>query len=372
MLGGRSEHLTGIEFAIALNRLGGEFRSAAELDHGVVAMTGLGRHADKMAALLAGAVRAPTLDSDRLGARREGLEDALAGIDLPAETVVAMRLPPLLFGAKHPYGHPVFGTPASVRALRIADVRGYVQRHLTPDRSALIVAGALGVGEARALAKKHFGAWRGQGAKIQIPAAPASPRAQVVLVHRPGLRQTRIFVGRATVSAASPDATTLKLMAAAFGGSAASRLFAALRERGGYTYGADAGVELSPGAGQLLATASVRRTETRDALVAFLAAFDEMRARPPSLAELAEVADREARFSEDILAETAAEAAGIARRRFLQGDSPFTPPTAESIARVAAAYFDPKLLQIVLIGDARELDAIVRELALGTPVIDRR
>ena len=89
-------------------------------------------------------------------------------------------------------------------------------------------------------------------------AAPGPPRrGPVLIVDRPGSVQGSIRLGGPAVDRSDPAYPTLAAATAVFGGYFASRLWANLRERRGYTYSPSTGVVQRPSASHLVVGADV-------------------------------------------------------------------------------------------------------------------
>src|SRR5438270_13553859 len=53
----------------------------------------------------------------------------------------------MVYGANHPYGHPLTGNEESLRAITNADVRKLYETYFRPNNSALVVVGDTTLGE---------------------------------------------------------------------------------------------------------------------------------------------------------------------------------------------------------------------------------
>jgi zinc protease len=114
-------------------------------------------------------------DPEEMDREREVVfEEIRLGEDSP-RTALYRRLYDLSF-AGHPYGQPVLGDPAALRAATRATLRGYYRRHYVPENMALVVVGAVDPAGVRAAVERSFGAVRGSG-HTRPPQAPPAPIA---------------------------------------------------------------------------------------------------------------------------------------------------------------------------------------------------
>ncbi|HET6922499.1 MAG TPA: pitrilysin family protein, partial [Anaeromyxobacteraceae bacterium] len=264
-----------LQLADAFGEMGASPAVTVERDGASFAVTVLPRHAEAALALLAEVAARPRLAAaDFERRKRQQLADLAARLGEPP-FLAGWALAEAVYGADHPYGHPLSGLPAPVAALSLADARRFHRQNAGPATAAVILAGPVTLDRARAWAEKHLGSWRSPARPPPPPAAlEATPRREVLLVPKAGLGQTVISLGRPGVPADHPDLEALLVANEVFGGAFTSRLNMNLREQRGYTYGAHSRVEALRGAGLVAAGASVRADVTGDALAQ---AFLEMR-----------------------------------------------------------------------------------------------
>lgn len=145
-----------------------------------------------------------------------------------------------IFGKKHPYGHQVeeedFG---KISTPLLADFHA---ANYTPGNMSIVIAGKIPADSA-AFLNRYFGGISGKHIYIEENAPVLSGRRQrKVHVDKPGMVQTAIRIGMATINKRHPDYTGLKVVDAILGGYFGSRLMRNIREEKGYTYGIRSGV----------------------------------------------------------------------------------------------------------------------------------
>lgn len=164
---------------------------------------------------------------------------------------------------------PLGGTRASVSRLEAHHLR---ERHaaLTPLGGTVVLAGDLSTRpDAAAEVARTLGSWSGAGTAVPAPgpARRAASATGVVLVPRPGLAQTELYLGRP-----GPDRRTrhgwgtYQALGMLLGGSPHARIDRVLREERGYTYGVRAGFRPRSSGGLTVVTGSVRADATVPAL----------------------------------------------------------------------------------------------------------
>jgi zinc protease len=278
-------------FAEATERLGIEVSSESSWDSARAAFQALPRFVDEGLAFLADMVRGPLLDPaefERLKAER--LADILQARADPGR-LADERFLHHLYDAATPYRRLSAGTPESVEALTLDDVRAHHATHYQPGLSQIIVAGAFDRDLVLRAIDKRFGDWRGSGPGYRPISPTAAGGRRIVLVDRPGSVQSELRVGLPGISRSDPRYFPAVVMTALLGGVFGSRLNLRLREELGYTYGAHASLDARRAAGPFTARAAVETNVTAPALTETLAQVDRMRTEEAPERELREVKD---------------------------------------------------------------------------------
>jgi predicted Zn-dependent peptidase len=189
------------------------------------------------------------------------------------------------------------------------------------------------------------------------------------LVDRPGSVQTTLTLGNIAIDRRSEDFVAMVVMNHLLGGGPAGRLFLNLREEKGYTYGAYSGFTAIEYPGPWSAGADVRTEVTEGAITEFLNEIRRIRDERVSRSELA-ATKRSVVANFALALEQPARVLGFAlTRKFynLPEDYWDTYPakveaiTAEDVQRVARKYLNPEALQVVAVGDAGKLKAVLEK-----------
>ncbi len=266
-----------------------------------------------------------------------------------------------LYGS-HPYGRTP--TPASVRGITRADLVAYQQARLRPQGALLVVAGDATMAQLRTLATQSFGAWTGApGAAPTEPDPPRRTAREIVLVNRPGSVQSNILAGNLTAGPADPARYAATVANKLLGGGADARLFAILRERKGWTYGAYSNLTRPRGVGAFTASAETRTEVTDSALVELLAQLKRIATEPVSAADLANATNAIV-GSFPLSVETAPQIAEQVATVKLLGLPPdylqtFRPRiaavTPAALEAAAGRYIRPDEALVVVVGDGAKL-----------------
>lgn len=366
--------------ADAIARIGGDLDVDLSADALMVSLTMLSRFAGEGLDLLAGIATRPALadaDVDRIRTRRL---DRLKQLRDHAPAIADRVFVHAVYG-DHPYGHTGLGDETTVAAITAAEIRAFHAGTFLPDRATLVVAGDMAVEDLLAAAERTFGAWRRDDAAARAGGVPGPARSidtRLTLVSRPGSAQSELRLGHPSVPRATPDYHALLVLNTVLGGQFVSRLNMNLRQDKGYTYGARSGFDLRRGPGHFVVQTSVQTEVTAAATREVLKEIAEIRdRRPPSEDELA-LARASLTLGYPRGFETAQQIArGVAMLAL--HDLPdtyfeeFVPRvravSSEAVAAAAAAHLHPDALLGVIVGDVERMEADVRALPLGEPLV---
>jgi zinc protease len=200
-------------------------------------------------------------DFERLKAQRKAAVLQEKG---SADAVAQRVLGPVMFGKGHPYGHIV--TEKSLDAVTLDDCKKVAQQ-LAPDGAFLLVTGDVTAAEVSSLLDAHMAQWKGK-APAQPRIGPPQPQVKGTLffVDVPGAAQSRIIVGHMGPSRKEADYYATTVMAQVLGSGLPSRIVQNLREKNGYTYGANGGFRYLRSTSTMTIASSVRTDATAKAL----------------------------------------------------------------------------------------------------------
>jgi zinc protease len=279
MLDEGTRSLNSIEIAEAQERLGASIGTGASVDRTSVNLFALSDNLAPSVALLADIVRNPAFDPAEV-ARLRGEQLARIAAEMTSPGGLAQRtLPPILFGAGHPYGKPFTGTgdPAVVAQLDRDDLIAFQRAWLRPEKARIFVVSDRPLAEIRSVLETAFGDWRGEGPAGSKDFGQALPpaRPRVVLVDRPDSPQSLIYAGMVTPLRGTQELMTEYAANDVLGGNFLSRLNMDLRETKGWSYGVRGGFNRLLEGVPYLVQAPVQADKTGPAIVALR---DNMRA----------------------------------------------------------------------------------------------
>ena len=359
--------------------LGAELNTTASFDGAVASLHVPKRRLEAGLDLLADVVLRPAfLDSEVTRQRELRGAQLVQQRDEPV-AVANVAFPAIVFGAAHPYGHPLNGTDAATAALARLRVVEFYRTYYRPDGARVLIVGDINLAEARRLVAARFGAWE----RAPVPAfptagAPALAARAVYLIDKPGAAQSVIRIGHAGPPRTTPDWYTLDVLNTILGGAFTSRLNQNLRETHGYTYGAFSQFAARRLSGAFVALASVVTAKTDSSLIEFLKELRRIRDEAVPAAELAKA---KAYVTLGLPGEFETTGGAAARFRellvyglpvdyYAQYIQRINAVTAADVQRAARQYIDPNHFDIVVVGDKSQIEAGIKALNEG-PVVYR-
>jgi zinc protease len=278
------------EIARSVEAHGGEINAWTSYDQTAYHVVMASRHAREGLDVLADAVRSSAFDAGELEREIEVVcEEIKRSQDMPSR-----RASKDLFAAAftvHPYGRPVIGFEANVRAHSRDRVLAFYRRYYAPENMVLSVAGDVPTATVRQWAEELFGGpWDRKFEKPKArPAEPARQAGIVVQLKEDDVKEVWLHLAFAGPPAAHPDTPALDLLALLAGQGDASRLSVEVKRKSALANSASAWAYTPNDAG-LIAASLVAQPETcAQALAETARVLFALRKEEVSDAELAAV-----------------------------------------------------------------------------------
>jgi predicted Zn-dependent peptidase len=264
-----------IQIAEEQERLGAVLGPETSFDRTAFSMAALTPNLGASLDLFADVIRNPAFapgEVERLRAQQ------LSAIDQELTQPAGLgsrALPPLLFGANHPYGRPSSGSgdKAVVARLTRDDLVRFHQMWIRPDNATIFAVGDITLDELVPQLEARFGDWRApavpKGTK-DFAATPPTPRPRIVLVNRPQSPQSLILAGVVLPVRGTEDLLTLTAANEVLGGNFLSRINMDLRETKGWSYGSRSNISLREQIVPYVITAPVQADKTGPAIRALM------------------------------------------------------------------------------------------------------
>ncbi|WP_232662589.1 M16 family metallopeptidase [Pseudonocardia sp. TRM90224] len=353
--------------------IGAALSASAGAESSAVQVSALTSRMDEAMAVMADVVREPTFPQAELDRIKERSAVALDQAGDDPSTVASGLAAGELYGGQHPFGRSIADVKRSLPTIGREDLLRHHRAAFTPSNSALILSGDLTEDQARALAEKHYGSWKGDGTEPRDIGPPVPSPERVFVVDKPGSPQSSVVLAQPGVAYADPDLAKLQVMNAVLGGGFSGRLNLNLRERNGYAYGASSSVGVGRSVGLITLTSSVQTAATGPSIKEMLAEVRAIRDAPITAAELQYAKDSLSLTEPTRFATVGSSASSIADLYlydlppdFYEGvPAAYADISIADVQAVAQAHLRPEELKVIVVGDRAQIDAQLAELSLG-------
>jgi zinc protease len=363
-----------LEFAARAEDLAAHLSASADLESARIRLNSLTETLPEALDLLAEALLTPAFrpeDVERVrGIRLTGLEQKRAS----PQALAADEAARIVYGPRHPRGRPSGGTPESLKAIRVADLKGFHAAFYDPRTAIVSVAGDVTAAGVRALLDEKLAGWTSRRvAEPRRPAYPGVAARSVTLVDKPGASQSQVWVVGELFPAGHADRVPMAVLNGVLGGLFGSRLNLNLRETRGYSYGVRSTMRLDSDRGWLVAAGGLQARFTAESVSEFekeLAAMATGELRDGELARAKEALIRGlpvALETDDGVAGSLATAAalGLPLDWYARLPGRIAGVEAADVARVARAWIHPERMPVIVVGPRTEVEEKLRALQLG-------
>ena len=190
---------------------------------------------------------------------------------------------------------------------------------------------------------------------------------------KPGSPQTTLLALGLGAPRNTPDYAAIREMNSILGGLFSSRLNMNLREKNGYTYGAQSGFFFYRSGGPFFSFSQVRTDVTAPAAKEMFAELDRIHTNPATPEELKLAKDNSLRSLPGRF-QTASDQASLMSELFIYGlpndyfqnlPAAYEAVTPEAVAKAAQDYIHPQSLVVVAVGDRAKIQPDLEKLNLG-------
>ena len=345
-----------------LDFIGANLETACGQDTASLSMTVLKKDLGTGLELLADVLTQPTFPQPEIDRQKQAIIATIRATEENPGAVAGKAFAAALF-PQSPYGRPVEGTEASVKALQQKNLQDFFARYYRPNRSIIAVVGDVSEQEIASLLETALRSWS-KGEPSAVATAPVKIGSSKLVRMNKDLTQANIIMGHIGVERGNPDYYAVQVMNYVLGGGGfSSRVMDSIRNERGLAYSVYSffAAERSHGTFEF-----VMQTKNETAMEAIRIGNDEirrMREEPVSDQELNDAKDYligsfPLRF--DTNRKVASFLAQV--EYFKLGlDYPDRYPdlirsvNGEEVLRVAKQYLHPEMLITVIVGNLKKI-----------------
>jgi predicted Zn-dependent peptidase len=323
----------------------------------------LSKHGDKLLNVLSDATLNPSFPADELERSRKRQVSNLAQSKTDANFIVQQVSAAMRYGKSHPYGE--IKTEASINKITLQQIQQHYNTYFKPNIAYLVLVGDITREKGEKYARQYFGKWQKGEVPKESYGLPRPPdKNEVDFVNKPGAVQSVINITYPIeLTPGHPDEIRARLLNTILGAYFNSRVNSNLREKHGWTYGANTRLSSDKLIGYFSATASVRNGVTDSAIVEFLNELYRIKTEKVPLKEFQMVKNvLTGQFSQNLespetIARFALSAArfGLPADYFQQYLTVLQSITADEVMLMARKYIKPDHAYIVVAGNQAEV-----------------
>ena len=241
----------------------------------------LSKHGDEAYGLLRLALTQPRFDEEPVTRVRSQVQANLARQLRDPDTIASRAWMAQSF-PDHAYGRPVEGTPESIRAVTVDDLRGFMRDRFARDGLIVGVCGDITPEKLAALLDIAFGALPAKAKPL--PVEQTVPAAGVkVFVEHVEVPQSVLVFGQAGISRRDPDWYAALVMNYLLGGGGfSSKLTEEVREKRGLAYGISTGLNPMDYSALLIGGTATRNAKVDETIAVIRQVWDQLRQDGPA------------------------------------------------------------------------------------------
>ena len=362
--------------------LGSHLRTSASREHIVLISDGLSTTWHDALEILGDVAQNAEFPAHELERVRANLLTDLRRVSDSPATISARATRGVMFGPGTPYGHPLTGVESSVERASADDMKAFFGANFRPGNSTFVIVGDLSLDEAIDAANENFGGWQAGNGQASAPAQselPTPSQTTIYLADKPGAAQSVVRSGHLTIPRKDPRFMSFNVFNYIFGGQFGARLNMNLRQDKGYSYGYMSSVDWNLGPSMLVAGGGVQTAVTKEAVIETLKEFEEITGdRPVTETEYRDAIDGIMRSipsqfetQYQIISQlTRIVTFDLPDDYFVQFPQRLTETTLEHVRSAGSDLLDVAHLNIVIAGDAAEIEPGLNELGLPIVPID--
>lgn len=366
------------QFENALKSLGADVTVTVGEERTIVSVSTLARNFAATAALVEEMLLQPRWDANELALAKAAATAELQALQANPTYLANAVAAQVSYGRDSILAKNVRGTPASIAAITVDDLKAYQTAAYSPKAARIRVAGAVSQVEASRAFAGLASHWTGPALPTAGSLAFAAPaRTQVYFYDVPGAKQSQLLFLTPGPTRADPDYFTARSSNFILGGGGfASRLTQELREGKGYTYGIRSSFDGTATGGRFAVASPVRANVTLEAATltrdivrdygkTFTAADLELTKGSLIKARARQFETLQAKMG--LLADIGDY--GLPADYIARENAQLSALTADQVRAIAGRYFDTDRMTIVVVGDAATQASRLSALGYGAPVI---
>lgn len=264
-----------VQLAELQERLGAGLGVGGGLDDTTVTVRAVTPNLAGSLDLLADVIKNPAFDAAELERVRQQQLTSIAQENSQPIGIALRNLPPLIYGAAHPYGAPLSGSGDAevVSTLTRDDLVDFHSNWMVPQKAEIYVVGDVALETITPMLEARFGTWESVSEAVadkKIDAPIPEQKGRIIVINQPNSPQSLIFAGQVLDAKGTDDLFALLASNEVLGGDFLSRINYDLRETKGWSYGSRSIIQRPDGQIPFLLYSPVQTNKTGPSIAAIL------------------------------------------------------------------------------------------------------
>jgi zinc protease len=237
----------------------------------------LSKYANRVLELMAEGALNPNFTQVEFDKEKAKMIEGLKAEEKSVPAIASRVGDALAFGKSHPAGE--FVTVETLNNVTLADVQSNYQNYFVPENAYLVVIGDVKYNKIKSVVEKLFGSWQKRSTPNVSYSDPKNVDfTQINFIDMPNAVQSEISViNTVNLKMSDPDFFPAAIATYILGGDFNSYLNMNLREKHGWTYGANAIIGSGKYVSKLKSASAVRNVVTDSAVVEFIKEIKKIR-----------------------------------------------------------------------------------------------
>ena len=372
-----TKNKTPLELEEEIEKLGARISMSASNNEISIDVNTLARNYDKALALVEEILLEPRWDEEEFDLAKTEITNSLLRQKADPNTLARQAFNGLVYGNEHIFSIDRRGTPETVEAITIDDLKDYYNTNFSPSVASFHVSGNIDKEKVMSSLANLEAKWEAKEVEFPEYTLPESPEeSKIYFIDVPGAKQSVISIGGLGLSRTDDEFYPVTVMNYKLGGSFNGFVNLVLREEKGFTYGARTNFSGSHIPGVFKASSNVRSSATQESVAIFKDLMEQYREG---------ITDEDMAFTKNALIKSNARKFETLRALIgmLEEISMYNQPvdyvkdqeevvrnmTLEEHKELAQKYIDPANMYYVIVGDAATQLEPLEEIGFGKPEV---
>jgi zinc protease len=228
-----------LQLSDEFDMLGSHFNVHSSEDNIYFTLQTLSENFHRSLELLAGVLTSPHLNEKEFDREKRKVIVRLIQLKDETDEIADLVFDYLVFGKENPYAAPIIGYENDIKNISLEDVKNFYSGFIRPNNAAVIAVGDISRQSLEAELNSLFKNWKPGAAKNISAQASREKKIKLFIVDKKDAVQSEIRIGHLASNRNEDDYYSKTILNMILGGQFTSRINLNLRERKGYTYGAN-------------------------------------------------------------------------------------------------------------------------------------